>query len=208
MSLDIKWRPEIGQKAEEFFNAPEYKAYLENAMSFNRKLNEERRMRLPYIDSQTGVAQRHYQTERHRRERMPGLKSGQIYSYPQRRWRKKRYKYLDYFMQPPLAEQPLAEQGEMHSISKVENAAALAGTPQAGPIPEESSGVANGVVQENGNSGKDWVYYDDDEAFFEEMEAEANYDSDSDYGDTYGSRKRKSKVGKGSKASKGKRSRK
>ena len=37
-----------------FFNNPGYKAYLENAVSFNRKLNEERKMRLPFIDSQTG----------------------------------------------------------------------------------------------------------------------------------------------------------
>ena len=45
-----------------FFNNPGYKAYLENAVSFNRKLNEERKMRLPFVDSQTGVAQRHYNT--------------------------------------------------------------------------------------------------------------------------------------------------
>ena len=43
-----------------FFNDSAYKDYLENAVSFNRKLNEERKMRLPYIDGQTGVAQRHY----------------------------------------------------------------------------------------------------------------------------------------------------
>ena len=43
-----------------FFNDSAYKDYLENAVGFNRKLNEERKMRLPYIDGQTGVAQRHY----------------------------------------------------------------------------------------------------------------------------------------------------
>lgn len=43
-----------------FFNDSAYKDYLENAVNFNRKLNEERKMRLPYIDGQTGVAQRHY----------------------------------------------------------------------------------------------------------------------------------------------------
>jgi hypothetical protein len=61
-----------------FFNNSGYKDYLENAVAFNRKLNEERKMRLPYIDGQTGVAQRHYNSQRNRRERMPGAKHGQV----------------------------------------------------------------------------------------------------------------------------------
>ena len=105
-----------------FFNNPGYKAYLENAMSFNRKLNEERKMRLPYIDSQTGVAQRHYNTERHKRERMPGIKFGQIYSYPQKSWRKKNYQYLEHFMKP--INQGFQPESEMHTISQIENPAA------------------------------------------------------------------------------------
>ena len=67
-ALEINWRPEVGKKVEEFFDDPGYKEYLESAVSFNRKLNEERKMRLPYIDSQTGVAQRHYNSERHKRK--------------------------------------------------------------------------------------------------------------------------------------------
>ena len=35
-----------------FFNNSGYKEYLENAVAFNRKLNEERKMRIPYIDGQ------------------------------------------------------------------------------------------------------------------------------------------------------------
>merc|ERR1719266_2203271 len=31
---------------------------------------------------------------------MPGRRDGQVYSYPQRRWHKKRYQYLQYFMLP------------------------------------------------------------------------------------------------------------
>ena len=91
-------------------------------MSFNRKLNEERKMRLPYIDSQTGVAQRHYNTERHKRERMPGIKFGQIYSYPQKSWRKKKYQYLEHFMKP--INQGFEPESEMHTISQIENPAA------------------------------------------------------------------------------------
>ncbi len=61
-----------------FFNNSGYKDYLENAVAFNRKLNEERKMRLPYIDGQTGVAMRHYNSQRFKRERMPGSKPGQV----------------------------------------------------------------------------------------------------------------------------------
>ena len=37
-------------------HAERYKELAENAMSFNRKLNEERKMRIPYVDGQVGVA--------------------------------------------------------------------------------------------------------------------------------------------------------
>ena len=84
-------------------------------------------MRLPYIDGQTGVAQRHYnvsksaptdarshlslfvvcvyfQGMRNRRERMPppdnNVDPGKVICYPQKHWHKKRYQYLKYFMAP------------------------------------------------------------------------------------------------------------
>ena len=55
-------------------------------MAFNRKLNEERKMRLPYIDGQTGVAQRHYNSGRLKRERMPPTSFGKVLQYPQKHW--------------------------------------------------------------------------------------------------------------------------
>ena len=124
-------------------------------MSFNRKLNEERKMRLPYIDSQTGVAQRHYNSERLKRERMPGQKQGQIYSYPQKHWRKKKYQYLKYFMQPKrfdflffkyectpyhsalfiLFPSRFDPEAEMHTISQVENPSAQGSSAVTANIP-------------------------------------------------------------------------
>ncbi len=108
-----------------FFADPSYKEYLENATAFNRKLNEERKMRIPYIDGQTGVAQRHYNTQRVRRERMPpselverGGPLGQVLAYPQKQWKKRRYQYLKFFMQPRRTYDPEAE---MHTISQIEN---------------------------------------------------------------------------------------
>ena len=69
-----------------FFSDPGYKEYIENAVAFNRKLNEERKMRLPYIDGQTGVAQRHYNSARLKRERMPPTSFGKVLQYPQKHW--------------------------------------------------------------------------------------------------------------------------
>ena len=108
-----------------FFNEPGYKDYLENAMAFNRKLNEERKMRLPYIDGQTGVAQRHYNLQRNRRERMPGARPGQIYSYPQKHWKKKRYQYLRYFLQPRRIERDV---GEVSALGINENSSGAGGS--------------------------------------------------------------------------------
>ena len=104
--------------ASSFFNDTGYKDYLENAVAFNRKLNEERKMRLPYIDGQTGVAQRHYNSQRNRRERMPGSKPGQIYTYPQKQWKKRKYQYLRYFLQPKYVER---EPGDLTNGLQNEN---------------------------------------------------------------------------------------
>lgn len=38
------------------------------------------------------------------RQRMPGLQDGQIYTYPAKRWRKKRRQYLMHFLQPKRKE--------------------------------------------------------------------------------------------------------
>ena len=154
-----------------FFEDSGYKEYLESAVSFNRKLNEERKMRLPYIDSQTGVAQRHYDTERNKRERMPGVRQGQIYAYPQKQWRKKSYQYLKFFMKPKRSFDPDAE---MHTISQIENPSAM---PGSGNIPpNEDSNTSD-------KDGKEWPYYDED-GFMDEDE-ERNSDSDFEYEDSF-----------------------
>ena len=118
MVLELSLRPDSVTNLESFLATSRYKQLAESTMSFNRRLNEERKMRIPYIDGQTGVAQKHYpDQQRSRRERMPGQTRGQVYSYPQvtwhhhelclmlgfnlqRIWRKRRYQYLQYFMLP------------------------------------------------------------------------------------------------------------
>merc|ERR1711936_963990 len=183
--VTVNWRPEVGKKVEEFFADSSYKEYLESAVSFNRKLNEERKMRLPYIDSQTGVAQRHYNSERLKRERMPGRKMGQIYTYPQKHWRKKTYQYLKYFMQPKRFD----PESEMHTISQVENPSAASSATTNNIPPNEDSNTSGG--QENKG---EWPYYDED-GFMDEDDMPSP-DSDFEYEDSF-SKKRKSGGGGG-----------
>jgi hypothetical protein len=64
-----------------------YKEALDNIVLYNKRLSHDRRSRLPYIDSQTGLIQKDCHLWRQENERLPGELRGQIYSYPQRRWR-------------------------------------------------------------------------------------------------------------------------
>lgn len=47
-----------------------------------------------------GVAQNHSALFMSARERLPGLLHGQIYTYPSKRWRKKRRQYLMHYLHP------------------------------------------------------------------------------------------------------------
>lgn len=66
-----------------------YQEVLENVRSYNSRLCSERRQRLPFLDSQTGIAQSHCNLMVPYRYRGPGLRFGQLYTYPSRRWKKK-----------------------------------------------------------------------------------------------------------------------
>uniref|UniRef100_A0A8C8AKX0 DPF1-3 N-terminal domain-containing protein n=1 Tax=Otus sunia TaxID=257818 RepID=A0A8C8AKX0_9STRI len=63
---------------------------MEQCHNYNARLCAERSVRLPFLDSQTGVAQSNCYIWMEKRHRGPGLAAGQLYSYPARRWRKKR----------------------------------------------------------------------------------------------------------------------
>ncbi|KAJ8341493.1 hypothetical protein SKAU_G00337840 [Synaphobranchus kaupii] len=67
-----------------------YKEAIEHCRSYNARLCAERSVRLPFLDSQTGVAQNNCYIWMERRHRGPGMAAGQMYTYPARCWRKKR----------------------------------------------------------------------------------------------------------------------
>ncbi|XP_033843880.1 zinc finger protein DPF3-like [Periophthalmus magnuspinnatus] len=67
-----------------------YKEAIEQCRSYNARLCAERSVRLPFLDSQTGVAQNNCYIWMERHHRSPGVRAGQMYTYPARCWRKKR----------------------------------------------------------------------------------------------------------------------
>lgn len=85
-------------RIENFFNTSSYRESLEVSATFNSRLSLERRHRLPFLDPQTGVAQRHCALYVKAKQRMPGLRSGQLYSFPAARWRKTKRQYLTNMM--------------------------------------------------------------------------------------------------------------
>nr|ADD38951.1 Zinc finger protein ubi-d4 [Lepeophtheirus salmonis] len=189
MAPEIDVNPETVKKIQKFFDDPSYKEYLENATAFNRKLNEERRMRIPYIDGQTGVAQRHYNSYRSSRERMPGRREGQILTYPQKPWRKKKFQYLRFFLQPRNHHGLIGNGGEgdlgltpSSLIPPVDPS--FAGSSSMPPPNEDS----NHSGTKDPSEKPDWSYYDDD-IFHDDEEHNMNSDSDAEYEDSY-SRKR------------------
>ncbi|KAG7272725.1 hypothetical protein CRUP_038171 [Coryphaenoides rupestris] len=67
-----------------------YRDAMEQCHSYNSRLCAERSVRMPFLDSQTGVAQSNCYIWMEKRHRGPGVAPGQLYTYPSRRWRKKR----------------------------------------------------------------------------------------------------------------------
>ncbi|MEQ2162008.1 hypothetical protein GOODEAATRI_015531 [Goodea atripinnis] len=73
-----------------------YKEAIEHCRSYNARLCAERSVRMPFLDSQTGVAQNNCYIWMEKHHRRPGQAAGQMYTYPARCWRKKRR------LHPPL----------------------------------------------------------------------------------------------------------
>jgi len=90
----IEIKPSIVKSVSCFISDLSYREAVENSVNHNTRLCIERRLRMPFLDTQTGVAQTHSSLLMHERQRMPGLNNGQVYTYPSKRWKKKRRQYL------------------------------------------------------------------------------------------------------------------
>ncbi|KAL0811846.1 hypothetical protein ABMA28_009273 [Loxostege sticticalis] len=169
-------------KIESFLNDPSYKEIIENSSTFNSRLCAERRMRMPFIDTQTGVAQSHCNLFMTRKQRMPGAKEGQVYTYPAQRWRKARRQYLT------MSSTRWGWSGATDTADTTgegENSSGIPGEALAGEDSRDGSQTAAK------DDPKEWFY---DEIAMEEMETGEEPDPESDedyYDDTYANRRRK-----------------
>jgi len=111
-----------------------YREQMENLKAYNKKLLSERKARLPYLDSQTNVAQRDCYLYFERRHRGPGTKPGSICSYPAKRWKKR----------PRIS--PIADSNHVEAYNT-----RLRGIPQNKTYNEEFSTEGTPLISENSN---------------------------------------------------------
>ncbi|KAK8399101.1 hypothetical protein O3P69_004276 [Scylla paramamosain] len=170
------------EKIISFINDTGYKELMQNSARFNVRIRKDRIYRQPYIDGQTGVAQRHCHLFVSDRHRMPGILQGQVYTYPARRWKSQRRSYLGSLMQATDADP------DEHTITTVENPAAIV-TAVEEPVPQPDKVVM---------PPDQWATYFDEPPFEDELDDEFESEEDLD-DETYsrkGSKRKKTQVGR------------
>ncbi|XP_008213528.1 zinc finger protein DPF3 isoform X5 [Nasonia vitripennis] len=171
-------------KIESFFNDSAYREAIENSSTYNSRLCRERRLRMPFLDSQTGVAQNHSALFMSARERLPGLQHGQIYTYPSKRWRKKRRQYLMHYFHPKRVIRGDVEDG----VECIENS----GIPGANDDSKDSIPLKAFYSFQDEHSKDAWFYDEQDMLDMDPYE-EPDPDSDFDYEESYSSKRKRRK---------------
>lgn len=89
-SPEMSFNTKSIENIEKLLNDSAYRELIQISANFNTKMRMERKMRAPFLDPQTGVAQRHSNLFMKKTQRIPGMREGQIYTYPSVRWRNKK----------------------------------------------------------------------------------------------------------------------
>ncbi|XP_061934147.1 zinc finger protein ubi-d4 A isoform X2 [Apis cerana] len=163
-------------KIESFLNDTAYREAIENSSNYNSRLCRERRLRMPFLDSQTGVAQNHSALFMSSRERLPGLLHGQIYTYPSKRWRKKRRQYLMHYLHPKRGPRGDTEDGN-EGVETVTH------------VNDDSK---DSVALKDEHSKDAW-YYDEQDMLDMDTYEEPDAESDYDYEESYSSKRKRRK---------------
>ncbi|OAD52898.1 Zinc finger protein DPF3 [Eufriesea mexicana] len=163
-------------KIESFLNDTAYREAIENSSNYNSRLCRERRLRMPFLDSQTGVAQNHSALFMSSRERLPGLLHGQIYTYPSKRWRKKRRQYLMHYLHPKRGPRGDTEDGN-----------------EGVEIVTHVNDDSKDSVALKDEHSKDAWYYDEQDMLDMDTYEEPDAESDYDYEESYSSKRKRRK---------------
>lgn len=162
-------------KIEAFLNDSAYRELLESSENYNTRLCIERRLRMPFLDQQTGVAQTHCALFMKSRHRMPGIRAGQIYTYPSAKWRKSKRQYLLHHHRPfRMIREP--DTDSMPGLDR------------------SSFGTGDSESKDSHTETKEW-FYDEDANIHDVMDPfEDRGDSDFDYEDSYKKKRRSRKI--------------
>ncbi|XP_054152993.1 zinc finger protein ubi-d4-like isoform X2 [Oppia nitens] len=168
---DIVIRPDVLNKLKNHLSDQSYMDAIKNSSKFNVRLVNERRLRLPFLDSQTGVAQSDSYIWADKVDRMPGHTNAELYSYPARRWKKKRRQYLmnDNYLRERIKREIEINGGEEVGNSTVENNSRLESAETFEKIIEESKESWFRDF-DDGNDMPDAGELDDPESDFDDYE--------------------------------------
>ncbi|KAF2361465.1 Zinc finger PHD-finger [Trinorchestia longiramus] len=162
-------------KIGDFLQDAQYQSLMVNSASYNVRIMRERKARMPFLDSQTGLAQSPVRPVLLARHRLSCCRQhpGQLYRYPAQPWRRRHRSYL--------ARQHQASQeaeASEHAILTVENPSVVGkGLPSTEELLEKEAAF----------------YYDETVGFLEDDEDDLDNDEDDFDDDTYGMRSSKKK---------------
>uniref|UniRef100_A0A8D9BCS3 Zinc finger protein neuro-d4 n=1 Tax=Cacopsylla melanoneura TaxID=428564 RepID=A0A8D9BCS3_9HEMI len=171
-----------------------YREAVKNASNFNARLTIDRKHRNPFLDSQTGIAHSPSTLYFNERQRLPGLRVGQIYSYPAKRWRKKRRQYLCNYNTVPIVQK---KEESTSAVDAVVVPPTVAETPSVTNINEDSKDSI-GIKDQESATSKDAWYYDEMEMHEMDCFDEPDPDSDFDYEESYSTKRKKKRSMAGS----------
>ncbi|XP_030377909.1 zinc finger protein ubi-d4 [Scaptodrosophila lebanonensis] len=181
------------EKIQNFLNDTAYKEILENSENFNTRLCIERRLRMPFLDPQTGVAQTHCALFMKQKQRMPGFRHGQIYTYPSARWRKPKRQYLLNPHHSYRAYQYREYHHVHHHATGTSNSRDHHQTESA--VIAATDGNSMGASGDNdskdshANAEKEWFHEEMDVSHYHHADDyEDDFESDNDFDESYSSR--------------------
>ncbi|XP_076315754.1 zinc finger protein DPF3-like isoform X1 [Tachypleus tridentatus] len=180
---DVSLNTEAIERLESILNDSFYREAVESSANYNTRLCIERKTRLPFLDAQTGVAQSDSSLWMPKWQRMPGQNFGQLYSYPVKRWKKKRWQYLmnDRYIPQKVKDADHVSEADTSHIAVVENL-----------VTRLEEGEENSVDKVTEDSKDSWCK--DFEDVIEPPELGEPEDLDSDYDEfeeSYSRRKKK-----------------
>jgi zinc finger protein ubi-d4 len=185
------------ENIEKLLHDSTYTELIEFSATFNTRLRIERKMRFPFLDPQTGVAQKHSNLFMKKAQRIPGLREGQIYTYPSFRWRKAKRQYLNNPNSYPWNYRPFGRfRDNEHGMD----------IPVGGEFipPSEENSFRPSFVDEHskdshkdeGSKGSGW-YYDDMDMHEMDNFDDPEEDSDDDFMEPRSGRKKRAGAGGG-----------